>query len=433
MKKILLPFFLVLLPCLIFAQDEQTTLDNSTDVIKRCSTADAHAYLMASDSAYRVQQIQMEQYVEKWISDNPNYEMKTTVTIPVVVHIIYKTTAENVSDVRVHEQIAETNADWAGTNSHSMGSFATTLKANTGIQFCLATIDPNGNPTNGITRTQTTKSSFSITGYPQNCTGYPERCTSSGGCDAWDVNKYLNIWVCNAGSSLCGISEFPTNPLNNYYGTTIHYQFFGHTGASAPYNLGGTYTHEAGHCFNLYHIWGDDGGGCSGSDNCNDTPNQASENYGALSGMHTDACTTTSPGIMYMNFMDYSDDISYANFTPNQVARIQAMIAANGACHALSLSTRCSGAGITETEAISDITIYPNPTQGMINISFRLTNADNVEITVSNLLGDVVSKVTRENVTSVNLSLDLTDQSSGIYYVQIKSGSQTLTKKISLF
>jgi hypothetical protein len=109
------------------------------------------------------------------------------------------------------------------------------------------------------------------------------------------------------------------------------------------------------------------------------------------------------------------------------------MIAASGPCHPLTLSTKCSGAGIAETEAISNVNIYPNPTQGMINVAFQLANADDVEITVSNLVGDVVSATTKKNVSAVNVQLDLTNQSAGIYFVKIQSGAQTLTKKISLF
>jgi hypothetical protein len=430
MKKALLSL-LGIFTFFICANAQQT---DTSKTIRKCGSADAYNQRMAMDPDYKAQSEQLEKYVDKWVSEHPDYEAKTTATIPVVVHIIYKTAAENVSDLRVTEQIAETNADWAGTNTHSMGSFATSLKANSGIQFCLATIDPNGNATSGITRTQTTVASFNITGYPANCNGYPERCTSKGGCDAWDVSKYLNIWVCNAGNGLCGISEFPTTPLDNYYGTTIHYEYFGHTGASTPYNLGGTYTHEAGHCFNLYHVWGDDGGTCSGSDNCTDTPNQSSENYGANTGVVTDNCTTTSPGIMYMNFMDYSDDISYANFTPNQVARMQAMIAANGPCYSLTQSKKCSGVGIEEEkEIVSNIIIYPNPSEGNIHLEFDLDGNQDVVITITDVLGNVVKLIEKKAVDSINMPVDFSDQANGMYYVNIKTQHQTVTEKVAVF
>jgi PKD repeat protein len=338
-----------------------TPATNGTLPLKRCGTAESYAYLMAHDPQYKAAREQFEQNAEAWMKNNPNYDPKTVTTIPVVVHIIYKAAAENISDARVLEQINATNVDYAGGNTHSMYSFAANLKANANIQFCLATTDPTGAATTGITRTLTTKSSFNITGSAANSTGYPERSAATGGCTAWDVTKYFNVWVCNAGSQLCGISLFPTSPISSYYGTTIHYQFFGKTGATAPYNLGGTFTHESGHCLNLGHIWGDDSGGCTqtsfqvGSDACADTPNQADCFYGSHEGgnlsqtggsssatIQTDGCTTTSPGVMYQNFMDYTDDIDYACFTPNQVTRMQATLA--GADLSLTTSTACGTA-----------------------------------------------------------------------------------------
>lgn len=333
----------------------KTATSATSTKINRCASDEAYKKNMATDPVYRAAREKFEQETDKWVAEHPNYQPKTTVIIPVVVHIIYKAAAENISDARVAEQLAYTNADYAGTNPHSMNSFSSSLKANTNIQFCLATVDPSGNPTTGITRTLTTVTQFNITGSPIGCSGYPERCASSGGCDAWDVTKYLNIWVCNAGGGLCGISEFPTSPNNVYYGTTINYLYFGHTGASAPYNLGGTYTHESGHCLNLFHNWGDDGGSCSGSDNCADTPNQANNFYGSHESgnlsesggsssatMQTDACTTTSPGVMYENFMDYTDDIDYACFTPNQVTRMTSTLANADLSLTTSAATHCS-------------------------------------------------------------------------------------------
>jgi hypothetical protein len=431
MKKLLLMLTVSILFLGLVTAKAQTT----ETVLKRCGTADADLYNQAHDSIYKMQRQQMDAYAEQWIKDNPDYNPKTAVIIPVVVHIIYRTGAENISDSRVTDQINATNTDWAGANVHPISPFATSLKANTNVQFCLAKRDPSGAATNGITRTLTTVTSFNITGYPTNsCTGYPERCASGGGCAAWDVTKYFNIWVCNTGSSgLCGISEFPTNPLNNYYGSTIHYQYFGTAGSSAPYNLGGTLTHEMGHCFNLRHIWGDYSG-CTPDDLCGDTPSQDTYNMntGNWSGVHTDACQTASPGMMYMNFMDYSDDIDYCNFTPNQVSRISACVATSGACHGLTLSNVCSGVGIEDNVFIQDVNIFPNPTNGELNVNFNLANPANVIVSVYNIMGEEVVSYNKENASVVNTTLDLSKCASGVYFVKIISTNQTLTQKISL-
>jgi hypothetical protein len=321
---------------------------------RNCGTMDYLQKQIAADPSIKTAMDNLELWTDNWIKNNPNYDAKTAITIPVVVHIIYSTTAQNISDSRVVEQINASNTDFLGQNAHSMGSFSTTLKANANIQFCLAQRKPDGTATNGIESRQTTHANF---GAANN----DERHTSTGGMDAWDVTKYFNIWVCDLGSSLCGYSQFPYassgGGVNATYGSSINYQFFGITGAVSPYNLGGTLTHEVGHCLNLFHIWGDDNGACTGTDNCADTPNQANSTTGHHTGTLTDGCTSAAPGIMYQNFMDYSDDQDYANFTPNQVARIQALFVSGGPLYSLTTSNGCTAPSGTSCGTASGLTV----------------------------------------------------------------------------
>jgi hypothetical protein len=101
---------------------------------------------------------------------------------------------------------------------------------------------------------------------------------------------------------------------------------FGTTGTAAPpFHLERTATHEIGHWLNLYHIWGDDGTGCGGSDEVNDTPNQGSENTGKPSFPHI-SCNNGPNGDMFMNYMDYTDDDSMYMFTAGQVIRMEATL-----------------------------------------------------------------------------------------------------------
>ena len=296
--------------------------------LRKCGTMEYLAKQEAENPSLIQSRLDFEEFTENWIKNNQEYlnnENKAVVTIPVVVHVVGTATVQNFAiDARVTEQITILNTDYAGQNTHSMASFATNLKANTELQFCLAQRKPDGTATNGINRVTTTTSTYSTNNLVK--THAP----------AWDPTKYMNIWVCNLGTSLCGYAQFPSSGINSTYGVVIHYNYFGLTGSTGyPYNLGATTTHEIGHCFNLYHIWGDDGGSCSGTDYCTDTPNQADANYDQWTGVHTDACTTTSPGIMYMNFMDYSPDITMSNFTPNQKVRIQALFASGGALYSM--------------------------------------------------------------------------------------------------
>lgn len=84
--------------------------------------------------------------------------------------------------------------------------------------------------------------------------------TNQGGIDAWNTNRYLNIWVCNLGGNTLGYAQFPFLFANtpNTDGVVILSTAFGRNGnVAAPFNTGRTATHEVGHWLNLIHIWGD--------------------------------------------------------------------------------------------------------------------------------------------------------------------------------
>jgi hypothetical protein len=279
---------------------------------------------------------------EDYIAENPNARTSIAVTIPVVFHVVYNNATENISDARLQEQLTVLNEDFRKLNADRT-LIPTTwqgIAADCEINFCLATVDPNGNATTGITRTFTNTTTFS--------TNDAMKFSSSGGKDIWDRNRYLNIWVCDLGSSLLGYAQFPGGAASTD-GVVLHYAYTGKTGATSPFNKGRTGTHEVGHWLNLYHIWGDDGGACTGSDQVSDTPNQANSSSGCPSGTRTDACTASSPGIMWMNYMDYTNDACMYMFTAGQKARVQALFAAGGARASLLTSNGCSGSGGTPT------------------------------------------------------------------------------------
>jgi len=211
------------------AQNSVVSNDKDGTTIKRCVTTEHLQWMMQQDPTLKekmeLENKKMDEYIETHKQELEN--SKVDYVIPCVVHVIYNGTAENVTDARVQEQITQTNTDWAGANGRSMGVFASSLRANAGITLCLATKDPNGNTTTGITRTTTTVAQFSYTNTNM-------QHTSTGGRDAWDPTKYFNIWVCDFGTGIAGYGIFPQGGLNGEYGAVINYRFFGHTGASAP-------------------------------------------------------------------------------------------------------------------------------------------------------------------------------------------------------
>jgi hypothetical protein len=332
---------------------------NAQDATQRtCGTKDAVNNLIQNNPQFAANRANIENFTNNWITEHANDKSAATITIPVVVHVLYNNNTENISDAQVQSQIAVLNKDYRrlNTDASNTPSVWQSISADCGIEFCLATIDPSGNATNGITRTQTNNTSFSINN--DNI-----KFTSQGGKDAWDRNKYLNLWVGDIGQGLLGYAIPPGGPASTD-GVVIGYQYFGTIGtASAPFNKGRTATHEIGHWLNLEHIWGDDGNSCGGSDQVADTPNQADENYGCPTFPLTDGCSTTSPGVMFMNYMDYTDDGCMNMFTNGQKTRMLAAL--NGPRAALLNSTACGGS------------VNPPPTGDCDTLS-NISGADNL-------------------------------------------------------
>jgi hypothetical protein len=243
----------------------------------------------------------------------------TRVTIPVVVHVVFNTRAENISDEQVKSEIDSLNKDYSATNpdNANVPQVWSGVVADTMIGFALATTDPNGRPTNGITRTRTSLTSFSQDD--------AVKSTAAGGQDGWPSDKYLNIWVCTLGNGLLGYAAFPGGPPA-MDGVVILNRAFGSVGTAAPpFNLGRSATHEVGHWLNLRHIWGDTED-CSGTDFVDDTPTAQQPNFGKPTFPHL-SCNNAPNGDMFVNYMDYVDDDTMVMFTKGQVARMHATLA----------------------------------------------------------------------------------------------------------
>src|SRR4051794_18157816 len=240
--------------------------------------------------------------------------------IPVVVHLVHGTDADNLSDAQVASQIEVLNEDYAAANKdleNVPGAF-TGVVGNPGLRFALATTDPSGAPTGGITRRRTTVGSFGVDD--------KVKAAATGGTDAWDTVRYLNIWVCRIDGGVLGYAQFPGGPPETD-GVVIMTTAFGRGGsAKAPFDLGRTAVHEVGHYLNLSHIWGEARvPTCTDSDFVDDTPNQWGPNFSKPT-FPTASCGNTPDGDMFMNYMDYVDDDTMVMFTDEQVARMHAAL-----------------------------------------------------------------------------------------------------------
>ena len=283
---------------------------------RTCGTMPVHERLLRTDDGYVAARSESETRAWEFATSARASSRSGITVIPVVVHVVWNTNAQNISDAQIHSQIDVLNKDFRKLNadvSSTPGVFQP-LCADARIEFELASTDPNGGATSGIERKKSTKASFTDDD--------AVKASSSGGMAAWPADAYLNIWVCPLGGGLLGYAQFPGGPAATD-GVVILHSAFGSTGtAAAPFGLGRSATHEIGHWLNLRHIWGDDGNGCSGDDFVADTPNCAGSNAGMPTFPHV-TCSNGPNGDLFMNYMDYTDDAGMFMFTNGQVNRMQ--------------------------------------------------------------------------------------------------------------
>ncbi len=284
--------------------------------IRNCGTMQHLHDQEMNDPGLSTRMENIERETKQWIGQGNVNKGTVVVTIPVVVHVVYNTSSQNISDAQINSQIAILNQDFRKLNADIsiVPSAFSGLAADCEIQFCLAQRDPNGNATNGIVRKSTTVTSFSSNDNIKR--------NANGGSDPWNTSAYLNIWVGNLSGGLLGYAQFPGGSAATD-GVVILYTAFGNTGvAAAPFNKGRTATHEIGHWLNLRHIWGD---ATCGNDQVSDTPTQQTANYGCPSFPHV-TCSNGPNGDMFMNYMDYTDDACMVMFSAGQKTRMLASL-----------------------------------------------------------------------------------------------------------
>ncbi len=295
---------------------------------RTCGAMDHLHQLQNTDPKMMDKMEDIEKHTQRIVNNPDNRAVNGIITIPVVVHVIYSNSNENISVAQIQSQLDVLNQDFRRTNPDATNNWS--QAADTEIEFCLASIDPNGNATSGITRKSSTRSEWG--------TNDAMKSASQGGVNAWPTSDYLNMWICNIGGGILGYAQFPGGAASTD-GVVMSPQYFGTTGyVSAPFDGGRTTTHEVGHWLNLRHIWGD--GNCNADDYVSDTPTSDAANYGCATG-HT-SCNSTD---MVENYMDYSDDACMNLFTQGQKTRMRALFESGGFRASLLNSNGCGGGG----------------------------------------------------------------------------------------
>jgi hypothetical protein len=298
MKKIVLLLLVLSLTSPIFSQE-----------LKKCATTEYMEQLISENPGVFRSLQDIENRIQNYIVNNKNRSQQTVIVIPVVVHVIWNTAAQNITEAMVKSQIRILNEDYrkmAGTNGWNTNPVGADVR----IEFRLADRDPNGLPHSGINRVNTSYTSFN----------YQTQNALLKGLSYWPSDKYLNLWTANLSGGVLGYAQFPGGPPTTD-GVVILWSAFGHQSPISLYNYGRTATHEVGHWLNLIHIWGDVST-CTGTDYCEDTPQCFSDYYSNPS-----SCPIpTQCGFprMIQNYMDYSGDLCMNIFTQDQTSRMRA-------------------------------------------------------------------------------------------------------------
>jgi len=397
---------------------------------KRCSMEEYVSGQVSEDISLKDKLAQVDAFTSARTNSQGNAQRvmgaPEKITIPVVFHVLYHTPQENVDKTSLDRLIAALNRDFNKKNSDTSNipsvfkPYATSM----GFEFKLATMDPQGRGTTGIIKKYTPVLYW--------MSDDKMKFSESYGDDAWDSKSYLNIWICTM-KDVMGYSTFPgMDPLKDGVVLAIKDIFNTH-GTTPGKNDLRTVVHEVGHWVNLYHIWGED---YCGDDKVDDTPKQGSYTPGCPSGTRV-TCSNGPTGDMYMNFMDFTDDVCMNMFTAGQRKRARAIFEAGGPRNSI-LYSKGLNVSMIETSALPDFypkwyyaQVYPNPATTSIKVYFDYDERwVGKKMEILDMSGRVVLNKT---IGSKIETIDVSHLTAGVYFIRAdKDGEKLNTKFIKL-
>lgn len=323
------------------------------------------------------------------------------------------------------------------------------LIGNANVHFQLARRDGNGKSKLGI---EYRMQNASFTGFAVH--DHSVKRDVMGGSNGWDYTKYLNIWITNinppsSGGQVLGYAFNSVYAQNTYgdpalAGVVCHYLAFGRQTNlgqkffSGNTTKGRTITHELGHFFNIWHIWGkttpSGTASCVDDDGIEDTPLQEKSNTSCPSGTKPNcAQKPVIAGEMYMNYMDYSNDKCTIMFSAGQVERMRKELdETNGQVYSLSQHPELAAwpANVSAMEYNNKVEVGPNPTDGKFKVFFfdKYNKLD--KITVSNAVGQLVKEITVTDQEQLNYNIDITNTPNGLYVVQLHFDEGIVYRKV---
>jgi len=410
MKKLL--FLLFLLPSLVIGQHT-------------CG-ADEYNQPFINNNPQHYQEIEdrLQDYIEKR-NNNLSSQPYDPVTIPIVVHVVWNDSVENLHDSIIHRQIEVLNRDFnlQNTDTTILTDTLKLLPDNFKISFSLVTEDSLGNPHTGIIRVNTHQNAF---GYWDNAIKFD----SLGGSDPWDTKKYMNIWIGDLSGGLLGYSQFPGGD-DRTDGNVVDYAVVGNK--KYPWTYGPDYAggrvlvHEIGHWLNLFHPWWGGGSSWCGDDGVDDTGKQDGPTYPNAGCPDTSFsnCTPSEREAVKI-YMDYCGDSCMVMFTKGQVERGRASLD----LHRQQMFIPNIPVDTPEEIVINPFKIYPTITSGNITLELPMDTYKVVKVTLYDMKGSLL--VEKDISHSPKYSLDISHLVDGMYLLHLTSnglpiGSQKIT------
>ena len=256
---------------------------------------------------------------------------------------------------------------------------------------------------------------------------------------AIDPAHTLNVYTCSPGQGLLGWAYFPFTPGltedSFYHGVVIHYGSV--PGGFIPnYNLGLTLVHEAGHYLGLFHTF--QGGCVAPGDYIDDTPFEESPAFGCPIGRNT--CPQDGDDPIH-NYMDYTDDACYSEFSPLQVDWMQNIVAAyrpslfqhddqdgeHGAQPVAQETRTVPGAGTIEFRGA-----FPNPFAREATLRYSLPSRQHVSLSVYNVAGQRVAALVdgEEEAGEHLVTFAPRGLAAGMYFTVLRTPAGTISRSV---
>jgi len=380
--------------------------NNQSEAQLHCITADYTREQVSQDTRQAAAIQAAELFIQRTLSaPSANRLENGILKIPVVIHNLYHTAEQKITDEQAIAQLDVLNKAFRRQNADTVKTPAAfrSVAADCEIEFHLATSDPMRRSTSGIIRKYSPVTTWVM----------DDKMKSSAtmGDDPWDSRLYLNIWVCQM-DRFAGYSTVPGCDAR-LDGIVLGLAAFG-AGQK-------TIIHEAGHWMGLKHIWGDE---YCGDDGVSDTPKQASYTVGCPSNIRV-TCGNNPTGDMYNNYMDFTNDACMNLFTKGQKARMLSVFASGGVRNSL-LNSAGLDRPMSYESPLPDqdprwlqVKVYPNPVSNTLYLDFSYdVRWIGKTIFITNLVGQSINNVT---ISAKIQTIDVTNLKPGIYFLAAKN------------